>query len=284
MFFCASDETNVLTNSEVCFEDVKRFLVNSPEKKHLIISGGEPTIHRDFLRIVQFAKNYYDNITLLTNGIKFSDINFLQKTIDMGVNRIAIPFYTPNKDAHNMMVGNPRSFENVIECLHNLNTLIPSNSIEVRVKLLLAKFTYRTIPDSIEYIARNFPNIRRLSLNGLHIGKKAFKYSSSSVMNYNEARTYNNLIIQKLLYHKFDFQLCEIPLCAFSIETVNRLLALKMIAHVDDAFLKRPNTESMVVSSSVFIPKECESCALSNLCPKIYGKNASTFNYGLSPF
>ena len=284
-FFCASDETNIITHdNEICFEDVKRFLIKSPDKQHLIISGGEPTIHKDFLKIVEFAKRYYENITLLTNGIKFSDIEFLQRTIDMGVNRISIPFYTPIKEEHNQMVGNPASLDNVMACLSNLNALITNNSIDVRIKLLLARFTYRTIPDSIEYIVSNFPNIRRLSLNGLHIGEKALKHSSDSVMNYSEARLYNDLIIEKLLYYKFDFQLCDVPLCAFSRAIVKKLLTLKKIAYVDEAFLKRPDAKSKVVSTSAYGPKECNSCSLSNMCPKIYGKNASIFNYGLNPF
>lgn len=285
-FFCASDETNVITSkNEVSYDEAKKFLINSPDKKHLTISGGEPTIHRDFLRIVRFAKEYYEHITLLTNGIRFADMAFLKEALNSGVDRIAIPFYSPIESEHNAMVGNSTSFNSLIRCLSNINSLQPNDSFQVLVKLLLAKFTYKTIPESIDYLAQNYPNLKRLSLNGLHIGSKALSRSFESVINYDDARPYNDLAIKKLIDYRFHFQLCEIPLCAFSREIVELLLAQNKIACVDNAFLKRPDKESMITPfSSVFIPNECHSCALAHLCPKIYGKNASSFTFGVNPF
>ncbi len=284
-FFCASDETNKLIDKkEVDFAEAKEFLLKSPDKKNLIISGGEPTIHQDFLKIVSFANQYYENITLLTNGIRFADADFLKATIEAGVNRIAIPFYSPYEREHNIMVGNTNAFNNIINALSNINCLLPNGSLDVRIKLLLAKFTYKSIPDSIDFLARNYPNIKHISLNGLHIGAKALQNADRCVMNYRASCSYNDLAIQKLLEYGYIFQLCEIPLCAFSYETVEILLSRNIIANVDEAYLKRPDKKTMIVSSSVFIPEECSMCSLANICPKIYGKNAQSFDYGLTPF
>ena len=110
-FFCASDETNIITErNEVSFEDAKKFILSSPCKQNLDISGGEPTIHKDFLKIVHFAKQHFEHVTLMTNGIKFADIGFLKSTIDAGVDRISIPFYSADENEHNYMVGNPNAF------------------------------------------------------------------------------------------------------------------------------------------------------------------------------
>lgn len=272
-FFCASDETNMIkSNNEVCYEDAKRFLLNSPSKNKLIISGGEPTIHNDFLKIVKFAKQHYDHITLMTNGIKFSDMAFLKATIDAGVEKISIPFYSANENEHNDMVRNPNAFKNVIKGLSNINSLDLAGKVEVQIKLLLAKFTFQRIPNSIDFLAANFPNIKLASLNGFHIGAKALQFSDLSVINYNESRPYNDLSIKTLIKHNYCFQICDIPLCAFSSEMAFFLLKHQIVAHVDDAFIKRPNKNTKVVSSSFFCQKNVIPVLSLNNALKYMGK------------
>ena len=283
-FFCASDETNRLSeNNEVSLEDAKRFILSSPNKQKLDISGGEPTIHKDFLEIVRFAKQNFEYVTVMTNGIRFADIDFLKAAIDAGIDRISIPFYSAYKNEHNYMVGNPTAFTKLIQGLSNINSLLPEIKVDVQIKLLLAKFTYKQIPNSIEYIAENFPNIRLVSLYGFHISNKALHNKDLCIINYNESRLFNDISIKKLIDNNYDFHVCEIPLCAFSLKTIEHLLMYKRIAYIDETFLKRPNITPQHVSSNTLYPEECQVCKLSHLCPKIYGKNASLFNHGIKP-
>lgn len=283
-FFCASDETNIIIkNNEVSYEDAKKFILSSPSKQNLDISGGEPTIHKDFLKIIRFAKQYFEHVSLMTNGIKFADADFLKSTIDAGIDRISIPFYSADEHEHNYMVGNPTAFKDVIQGLSNLNSLLLEKKIDIQIKLLLAKFTYKQIPSSIEFIATNFPNIKLVSLYGFHISNKALRNKDLCVINYNEARPYDDISIQKLIKYNYDFHIHEIPLCAFSKETIEILIRRKRIVHVDETFLKRPNSNTRIVTSPVYSPEECGKCHLENICPKVYWKNASVFNHGIRP-
>lgn len=281
-FFCASDETNVvIKNNEFTFEEAKDFLLSSPNREMLVISGGEPTIHDDFLRIVEFAHQQYQHISLLTNGIKFSDLNYLQDAIDAGIDTISIPFYSADEAEHNNMVGNPHAYKNVVKCLLNLNNLLKTRHLSVQIKLLLAKFTYKTIPNSIDFIAKNFPNIKHVSIYGFHIGSKALRHIDKCLINYNESRLYNDIAVQKLLEHNMDFHICQIPFCAFSANTNEILIKQKRFTDSDISFMKRPDGKSHFVSPPIHVPKECDTCDLYCYCPKIYGKNASSFEYGV---
>ncbi len=249
----------------------------------MIISGGEPTIHKDFLEIVRFAKQRFEHIVLMTNGIKFADIEFLKATVDAGVDRISIPFYTSIEKEHNYLVGNPKAFENVIHGISNIEMLLSEKVFDVRIKLLHAKFTYKQNPKSIDFISSHFPKIKRVSLNGFHIGKKALQHKDQCVVDFNESRLYNDETVQRLIDYNFNFQVCDMPLCAFSENTIDLLLKYNRVVRADEAFLKRPNQNSNIVHSSIYCPKECEICALANECTKIYGKNAMSFNYGIRP-
>ena len=283
-FFCASDETNVIEkDTEFSLDEAKKFLLSSPSRKNLTISGGEPTIHKDFLEIVKFAKQHFESISLMTNGIRFSDMDYLKATIDAGVDRISIPFYSPNEDEHNWMVGNPKAYQKVLKGLANVNTLINERRFNVQIKLLLAKFTYKLIPDSIDFIANNFPNIKRVSLYGFHIGSKALQHKDLCVINYNESRPYNDKSVQKFLDYRLCFNVCQIPFCAFSENTIEILLRENRILYPEDSFLKRPDRNTHLESSPIYSPKGCDICSLNEYCPKIYGKNAASFDYGVKP-
>lgn len=283
-FFCASDETNVVgNNNEFSLVEAKKFLLSSPNRTNLTISGGEPTIHKDFLEIVQFAKQHFEHISLMTNGIKFCDLNFLKSTLEAGVDSISIPFYSSNKDEHNWMVGNPQAFDKVMQCLYNVNDFLSKRKFNIQIKLLLAKFTYKIIPNSIDFIAENFPNIQYVSLYGFHIGEKALQKKQLCVINYNEARLYNDLAIRKLLGHDLRFNVCQIPFCAFSKDIIEVLISQNRILLPEDSYLKRPDGIIHIESSPEFVPQGCHLCSLNEFCPKIYGKNAKSFDYGVKP-
>ena len=283
-FFCASDETNIIKNcNEFSLEKAKKFLLSSPEKNDLVISGGEPTIHKDFFDIVRFANKHYRHISLMTNGIKFADLSFLKETIDAGVDRISIPFYSSDGTIYNELVGNPCAFDNIVQGLKNINSLLQEKDIFVQVKLLLAKFTYKSNPITLDYIKKNFPRIKRVSLSGFHISNKALKHSNQCVINYNESRLYNDLVIKKLIEYNYKFQVSEIPLCAFTEEIINYILKNNHVMCDTGTYLERPNSNPWFSVSRGYIPNECKSCTLYNLCPKIPEKNAYLFNHGVNP-
>lgn len=283
-FFCASDKTNVTKDeNEVTLEEAKKFILESPIKQDLIISGGEPTIHRDFLEIVRFAKQNFEHVSLMSNGIKFADMDFLKATIDAGVDRISIPFYSSVDSELNHMVGNPNAYANVMRGISNINELLTLRPFDVQIKLLLAKFTYKSNPISIDFIASHFGNLKNVSLFGFHISEKALQHADDCIINYNESRLYNDLSIEKMQKYGFDYHVCEIPLCAFSEKIIGVLLKSKRIVYTGDTYLKRPDSQTKVVSSSFFLPEECSACALIDLCPKVLKKNASSFDHGLKP-
>lgn len=274
----------VSNDNEVSLEEAIRFIDDSSRNSNsLIISGGEPTIHPHFLEIVEYAKHHFKHVSLMTNGLKFADTAFLNATIDAGIDRISIPFYSSEENEYNEWVGNINAFERFITGLSNVNDLLSNESFEIQLKLLLAKFTYRINPRSVDYIAKCFPNIKRVSLYGFHISDKAFEHANKCVLNYNESRPFNDFTILKLKEHGFDYHVCEIPLCAFSEDMIGYLLQSKKVAYTDETYLKRPDWKSKVVSSPVFVPDGCKVCSIYKLCPKILAKNASSFEFGIRP-
>jgi len=56
-------------------------------------SGGEPTIHPNFLEIIKAAKDFgFSHIQIASNGIKLSDVDFAKRAADAGLHTVYLQF------------------------------------------------------------------------------------------------------------------------------------------------------------------------------------------------
>lgn len=89
-FYKNSDEflSNCFIQKEEAFRLIRKFKMNGIKK--LVLTGGEPTIHPDFIEIVEYAKLNIPKVTLCTNGVigkslmyKIIDMNFDTYTVSI---------------------------------------------------------------------------------------------------------------------------------------------------------------------------------------------------------
>lgn len=67
------------------FEKIfKHFAANDP-RPNMCFFGGEPTVHGDFLEIVQLARSYGFQVQVFTNGIRLVDEDYCKKLCSMGI-------------------------------------------------------------------------------------------------------------------------------------------------------------------------------------------------------
>lgn len=86
----------------------------------LVLSGGEPTIHPDFLEIVKLAKRIgYKKIQAITNGRMFSYWWFLNKAVESGLGEITFSIHGHNSELHDYLTGVPGSFEQTSQGIEN---------------------------------------------------------------------------------------------------------------------------------------------------------------------
>lgn len=88
-----NDANMSLDTASKCIGLLKELGLNA-----IILIGGEPTIHPEFLNIVKEIRNAGMEAYLVTNALRFSDEKFLQKTLDAGVSSITISFKAANRE------------------------------------------------------------------------------------------------------------------------------------------------------------------------------------------
>lgn len=134
-------------------DEIKAQILDGRRKgaQRLILSGGEPTIHPDFVDFVRLGRLAgYRKVQTVTNGRMFAYGEFLKRSLDAGLSEITFSIHGPNARIHDALVGTKGAFEEEVKGLrHALADGRPIVNIDVCVNRgnvkhlaeLLATFT-----------------------------------------------------------------------------------------------------------------------------------------------
>lgn len=111
---CSEESADVpsLTFEEIC--TAIRRAIEERGVKNILLSGGEPTIHPDYFRILEFIKSYNVNISLLTNALKLAEDNFTERMFSI-INGekldVTVAFHSHIPEKHDFLTQHKGSFE-----------------------------------------------------------------------------------------------------------------------------------------------------------------------------
>jgi MoaA/NifB/PqqE/SkfB family radical SAM enzyme len=124
--YCRGTDING-KNRDMTFEEIKQ-VVNfwaSQNIQNVRLSGGEPTVHPDIIKIVQYIKSTCINIkhiAISTNG--YSDIDLYETLIECGVNDYSISLDACCSSVGDMMSGGVKgSWSKVVENIKEISKL-----------------------------------------------------------------------------------------------------------------------------------------------------------------
>ena len=205
--FCSEDEFKREAIEKGClkrdFEAIYRNMVEFREKgyDHITFLGGEPTIHKDIIKIVASAKRLgFRTIFMTTNGRMLSRDKFAESIIAAGLNEVCISIHG-TKETHEMMTRADGSYEQAIRALENLegripimtNSVITGDNMEDLPRLMTALNRFRLTRCAVAY-----PLLRGSMLN------------DGKIATYSEVMPYLRDIVSK---SKHDIRISNIPMC-----------------------------------------------------------------------
>lgn len=99
----------------------------------LVITGGEPTLHKDVVAIARRARDLgYSLVQIQTNGRAFCYEDFCRRLIDAGVNEFGPSLHGSTPSAHDWLTGAPGAFVQTvagIRVLKKLGQRVITNSV-----------------------------------------------------------------------------------------------------------------------------------------------------------
>ncbi len=226
----------------------------SKKTREVGITGGEPTIIGDdlFKIIRQIKKNCPKAcISLLSNGVKFSDIDYVAKLVECRHPdiQIDVPIFSDIASEHNRIVG-AKTFYKTIQGLYNLALF----EQQIGLRVVIHKQTYKRLPQLSDYIYHNFPFVRQVAFMQMEI----IGYAEQNLndlwidpYDYNEelseaVRFLDNRDIKTLIYNA---QLCVLS------ENLHRFAV-----------------QSISEWKNIYLP-ECEQCKLKSKCGGLFVAN-----------
>jgi MoaA/NifB/PqqE/SkfB family radical SAM enzyme len=147
-------------------EEAKKSGCNS-----LTLTGGEPTIRKDFLEILSFVNKLgFDHIDIQTNGRKFSNEKFV-KEVSKYQNKISLLLAVHGDDdkTHDYITMVPGSFDETIRGIKN----IIKYGIKITTNTVITKLNYKKLPEVVEFLINL--DVKNMHLSFVHIQGNAYQ-------------------------------------------------------------------------------------------------------------
>jgi MoaA/NifB/PqqE/SkfB family radical SAM enzyme len=118
-------------------------------KTQIEFTGGEATIRPDFPQLVAYAKELgYEEISLITNGLKMSYPDYCKKIVDAGVNDVLFSFHSFNPEKHDWLTQIPGSHRRLKQAVENMIAL----GVKVRFNSVITSENYKDLIPHLEFL------------------------------------------------------------------------------------------------------------------------------------
>lgn len=146
--FCLDSDTHDGSMRKVM--DIKVQIIEGKKRgsERLILSGGEPTMHPNFLDFVRLGKRAgYRKVQTVTNGRMFRYPAFLETAAQNGLDEITFSLHGHTAKLHDALVGTPGAF---VEEVAGLKAALASGRFIINVDIVINKQNVRHLPEMLE--------------------------------------------------------------------------------------------------------------------------------------
>ena len=168
--WCYAANTNYKADDVLSFEDATKIvdICNDLNVKGIVLMGGEPTLYPHLFDLINYIHDKKMRVSLITNGILFSDEKFADEILSTNIDGITVSFKGENRDVFTNVTGFDR-YNDVIKGIRYLT----QKGKKFTVSMVL---TEENIPSYIEGVKELYS-----------IGVKRFHLSFCYEMQYSSA-------------------------------------------------------------------------------------------------
>ena len=136
-------------------DDLKKRISLIPEApdNHIVISGGEPMLHPDIFRLLEYLKEKNFSVTILSNSSRCSDKEISRQLAKYDNISVITAIHSCEPRIHDALTGTPGSLMETLEGLDNL----VENGVPLTIKHILNAVTLPLLIDTFDYLEKHFP-------------------------------------------------------------------------------------------------------------------------------
>lgn len=152
----------------------------------VVLSGGEPTIHPDFVEIIKKAKSIgYQHIRVITNGRMFAYRNFLHASTKAGLDQATISVHSHIPQVSDFLSKVDGSFDQILKGIKNCL----SNKLDLKVNIVVCKMNIVNLRKTLEF----FYNLGVARFGLLRLMPFGKAWTNRDVLFYNNPENYSHL-------------------------------------------------------------------------------------------
>jgi len=146
--------------------------------EEIYFDGGEPTLRKDLKELIQFAKNNgYKSVNVLTNGVLLADGKLAKELLKLKSEKdfslsFSVSLHSHKKNVSEKLTGSKNTFNKTIAGIKNL---IRNGAQDVSVYHIITKYNYGDLPSFVNFIHKNFPQIKNITLSFIYPAGAALK-------------------------------------------------------------------------------------------------------------
>lgn len=185
------------------------------------LTGGEPTIHPDFIKIARWFRKQYPNnkLVIASNGRMFYYITFIKNLLKINDLLLEIAIHGFDENSHDSITRVKGSFKQTIEGIHNI-LRYKNESQELEIRIIITKLTYKNLDKILSFIKNEFDinQIRDIVLIFMEMEGQVKDNFKSVGITYKEVMKYLPQVVNKWASHFHDFRLYHFPLCVLPLQ------------------------------------------------------------------
>ncbi|MFI5348096.1 MAG: radical SAM protein [Elusimicrobiota bacterium] len=117
--------------------------------RRVVLSGGEPTVHPRFLKIVELSRRLgYDHVQTITNGRRFCYPAFLDATVAAGLREATFSLHGATAELHDRLTQTPGSF---VQAVSGLRRALAKPGLIVSVDVVVNALNLPTLREHLEF-------------------------------------------------------------------------------------------------------------------------------------
>lgn len=249
------------------FEEIIQGLKKVKFLQRIYITGGEPTIHPDFFRILDWIKKemYNPKITILSNGRIFYYNSFVNRILGYNITEFYLSLRGLSEIVHDYITRSKGSYNQTIG---GINNLMKRNK-KVIVCLIINKINIYTINKDLDLFLKKFKNnypimdLRFIDLIGeAEINRKELNIKFSSIIP--PLSTFLDSLINRGIKVNISGMA---PLCLLPKEYHKYVIKQSEQKIID---IKNRNKEFIAPGDQFIFLDRCKNCQYRNRCNGIY--------------
>lgn len=159
--FCS----NPSNGQNISYDQWRTIIDDFIERKYggIIFTGGEPTLSPDLPRWITYAKERWIHSRVISNGMMCSNLPYMKKLSDAGLELIHFSVYSYNPKIHDFLTATPGSWKKLMLSIRNALSLW----VRVQINMVINHYNQTHLDATIRFLLQQFPEIHHFVWNNL---------------------------------------------------------------------------------------------------------------------